>query len=170
MTLPEIHALFSQYSFSDCYFIDITMVSCACTVGIFMGVSRRFVSVLRANMKAKPRQLEHRTSDEIRMLFVPSGVRTAHAGKGKKLFPLCSLLFTLCSLLFALCSLLFALCSFLFPLCSFLFALYCARHLHTICIRANMLSHSELQFLCRCALYFYKTMYMYVNSIVRYEM
>ena len=134
--------LFSQYSFSDCYFIDITMVSCACTVGIFMGVSRRFVSVLRANMKAKPCQLEHRTSDEIRMLFVPSGVRTAHAGKGKKLFPLCSLLF----------------------------ALYCARHLHTICIRANMLSHSELQFLCRCALYFYKTMYMYVNSIVRYEM
>ena len=59
------------------------MVSCACTVGIFMGVSRRFVSVLRANMKAKPRQLEHRTSDEIRMLFVPSGVRTAHAGKGE---------------------------------------------------------------------------------------
>ena len=137
MTLPEIHALFSQYSFSDCYFIDITMVSCACTVGIFMGVSRRFVSVLRANMKAKPRQLEHRTSDEIRMLFVPSGVRTAHAGKGKN---------------------------------SFLFALYSAHHLHTICIRANMLSHSELQFLCRCALYFYKTMYMYVNSIVRYEM
>jgi hypothetical protein len=96
MTLPEIHALFSQYSFSDCCFIDITMVSCACTVGIFMGVSRRFVSVLRANMKAKPRQLEHRTSDEIRMLFVPSGVRTAHAGKGKNsfLFPLSSLLFT----------------------------------------------------------------------------
>ena len=94
MTLPEIHALFSQYSFSDCYFIDITMVSCACTVGIFMGVSRRFVSVLRANMKAKPRQLEHRTSDEIRMLFVPSGVRTTHAGKGKN-----SLLFALCSLL-----------------------------------------------------------------------
>ena len=144
MTLPEIHALFSQYSFSDCYFIDITMVSCACTVGIFMGVSRRFVSVLRANMKAKPRQLEHRTSDEIRMLFVPSGVRTAHAGKGKN--------------------------SFLFAHSSFLFALYSARHLHTICIRANMLSHSELQFLCRCALYFYKTMYMYVNSIVRYEM
>ena len=138
MTLPEIHALFSQYSFSDCCFIDITMVSCACTVGIFMGVSRRFVSVLRANMKAKPRQLEHRTSDEIRMLFVPSGVRTAHAGKGKNSF-------------------LFALCSLLFPL-------------HTICIRANMLSHSELQFLCRCALYFYKTMYMYVNSIVCYEM
>lgn len=137
MTLPEIHALFSQYSFSDCYFIDITMVSCACTVGIFMGVSRRFVSVLRANMKAKPRQLEHRTSDEIRMLFVPSGVRTAHAGKGKN---------------------------------SLLFALYSARHLHTICIRVNILSHSELQFLCRCALYFYKTMYMYVNSIVRYEM
>jgi hypothetical protein len=92
MTLPEIHALFSQYSFSDCCFIDITMVSCACTVGIFMGVSRRFVSVLRANMKAKPRQLEHRTSDEIRMLFVPSGVRTAHAGKGKN-----SLLFALSS-------------------------------------------------------------------------
>ena len=103
MTLPEIHALFSQYSFSDCYFIDITMVSCACTVGIFMGVSRRFVSVLRANMKAKPRQLEHRTSDEIRMQFVPSGVRTAHAGKGKTL---CSLLFALSSFLFALCSLL----------------------------------------------------------------
>ena len=144
MTLPEIHALFSQYSFSDCCFIDITMVSCACTVGIFMGVSRRFVSVLRANMKAKPRQLEHRTSDEIRMLFVPSGVRTAHAGKGKN--------------------------SFLFALCSLLFALYSAHHLHTICIRVNILSHSELQFLCRCALYFYKTMYMYVNSIVRYEM
>ena len=158
MTLPEIHALFSQYSFSDCYFIDITMVSCACTVGIFMGVSRRFVSVLRANMKAKPRQLEHRTSDEIRMLFVPSGVRTAHAGKGKNSF------------LFPLCSLLFALYSFLFARCSLLFALYSAHHLHTICIRVNVLSHSELQFLCRCALYFYKTMYMYVNSIVRYEM
>ena len=144
MTLPEIHALFSQYSFSDCYFIDITMVSCACTVGIFMGVSRRFVSVLRANMKAKPRQLEHRTSDEKRMLFVPSGVRTAHAGKGKN--------------------------SFLFAHSSFLFALYSAHHLHTICIWINILSHSELQFLCRCALDFYKTMYMYVNSIVCYEM
>lgn len=118
MTLPEIHALFSQYSFSDCYFIDITMVSCACTVGIFMGVSRRFVSVLRANMKAKPRQLEHRTSDEIRMLFVPSGVRTAHAGKGKNSF-----LFTLCSLLF--------------PHSSLLFPLYSAHHLHTICTATN---------------------------------
>ena len=110
LTILQIHDIARNtcfiftIQFSDCCFIDITMVSCACTVGIFMGVSRRFVSVLRANMKAKPRQLEHRTSDEIRMLFVPSGVRTVHAGKGKNSF-----LFALCSFLFALCSLLFTL-------------------------------------------------------------
>ena len=41
MALPEIQALFLQLSFSDCYFIEITLVSCADTAGNQKGKIRK---------------------------------------------------------------------------------------------------------------------------------
>ena len=85
--LPEIQALFLQLSFSDCYFIEITLVSCADTAGNQKGERRRKTKSTASRIgeaKAKLRQPEQRTSNEAWTQFVPFGARTANAGKAWK--------------------------------------------------------------------------------------
>ena len=89
--LPEIQALFLQLSFSDCYFIEITLVSCADTAGNQKGEIRKEEGEGRQSQpraeSAKPkrsfvslssgRQTKHG-------IVVPFGARTANAGKAWK--------------------------------------------------------------------------------------